>query len=75
MGHPFIQLLSIVGVAHLDGRIYVAGGNDGSSFLSSCEVFDPMTNKWSFLAPMQRPRAGVGADVLDGMLYVAGKLP
>ena len=48
------------------------GGNDGSSFLNSCEVYDPVSNKWSFAASMNRQRAGVGADVLDGLLYVSG---
>lgn len=52
--------------------MFVMGGNDGSSFLSSCEVYDPVSNKWSFAAPMNRQRAGLGADVLDGLLYVSG---
>ena len=55
--------------------MFVIGGNDGSSFLSSCEVFDPVSSKWSFAAPMNKPRAGLGADVLDGLLYVAGGFP
>ena len=66
--------LLCAGVAALGGRMYVIGGNDGSAFLSSCEVFDPMTNKWSYVAPMDKPRAGLGADVLDGILYVAGRV-
>ena len=52
--------------------MFVIGGNDGSSFLNSCEVYDPISNKWSFAAPMNRQRAGLGADVLDGLLYVSG---
>ena len=52
--------------------MFVIGGNDGSSFLNSCEVYDPVSNKWSFAAPMNRQRAGLGADVLDGLLYVSG---
>ena len=52
--------------------MYVIGGNDGTNFLCSCEVYDPLTNKWTFIAPMHRPRAGVGAAVVDGNLYVAG---
>ena len=50
------------------------GGNDGSAFLNSCEVYEPLSNKWSFSAPMNRPRAGLGADVLDGLLYVSGTI-
>ena len=49
------------------------GGNDGTSFLNSCERYNPLTNKWSYVPPMSRPRAGIGAAVVDGILYVAGK--
>ena len=58
----------------LGGRLFVIGGNDGSSFLNSCEVYDPVSNKWSFSAAMNRQRAGLGADVLDGLLYVSGNI-
>ena len=67
-----ISDFDIEGVAVLGTRIYVIGGNDGSAFLNSCEVYDPLSNKWSFSAPMNRQRAGLGADVLDGLLYVSG---
>ena len=65
--------MPFIGVAVLRDRIYVIGGNDGSFFLSSCEVFDPLSGKWLFTAPMNKPRAGLGAAVLDGLLYVAGE--
>ena len=35
-----------LGVAALNGKIYAVGGYDGSSFLKSVEIFDPVTNKW-----------------------------
>ena len=34
-----------LGVASLAGKIYACGGYDGSSFLRSVEVFDPVENK------------------------------
>ena len=37
-------------------RIYVCGGRDGSSCLRSLESFDPHTNKWTILTPMNRRR-------------------
>jgi hypothetical protein len=60
------------GVAEVGNSLFVIGGNDGTSFLNSCEHYDPLTNKWSYVPPMSRPRAGIGAAVVDGILYVAG---
>merc|ERR1719246_357250 len=34
------------GAATLDGKIYVAGGYDGSSHAQSVEMFDPSENMW-----------------------------
>ena len=68
----FMFLLLIQGVAELGNSLFVIGGNDGTSFLNSCEQYDPLTNKWSYVPPMSRPRAGIGAAVVDGILYVAG---
>ena len=53
--------------------IYAVGGNDGISSLDKCEKYDPLLNKWSFIAPMNRHRAGAGVAELDGYLYVVGK--
>ena len=68
----FIFVMVILGVAELGNSLFVIGGNDGTSFLNSCEHYDPLTNRWSYVPPMSRPRAGVGAAVVDGILYVAG---
>lgn len=43
---------SSAGVAVLDGMLYVAGGNDGTSCLNSVERFNPKTNTWEGVAPM-----------------------
>lgn len=50
---------STVGVAVLDNKLYAVGGRDGSSCLSSVEVFDPHINKWTLAAPMVKRRGGV----------------
>lgn len=34
-----------LGVAILNGKMYACGGYDGSTFLHTVEVFDPVTNK------------------------------
>jgi len=49
---------STVGVAVLDNKLYAVGGRDGSSCLSSVEVYDPHTNKWSLASPMIKRRGG-----------------
>lgn len=56
-----------------NNRLYVIGGHDGTRFLSSCECYDPLSGKWSFITPLSSPRAGVGCVVLDDILYVAGR--
>lgn len=43
---------SSAGVAVLEGMLYVAGGNDGTSCLNSVERFNPKTNTWEGVAPM-----------------------
>jgi len=65
----------------LEGRIHVVGGwylwdpSDpyfGDAATSAHWVFDPATNAWSELAPLPVARAGHGAAVLDGRIYVQG---
>jgi large repetitive protein len=62
----------------LGGKIYVAGGLDGSGVsLASVSVYDPVTNSWSSAPSMGTPRDNPGSAVLtdtDGRqkLYVFG---
>lgn len=50
---------SSAGVAVLEGMLYVAGGNDGTSCLNSVERYNPKTNTWEGVAPMNIRRSGV----------------
>jgi kelch-like protein 18 len=62
-----------LGVATLNGKIYACGGYDGSSFLRSVEVFDPLLNKWSYIASMNvtRSRVALVAD-MDRLWAIGG---
>jgi N-acetylneuraminic acid mutarotase len=35
-----------LGVATLNGKLYVCGGYDGSTFLETVEEYDPLKDKW-----------------------------
>uniref|UniRef100_A0A672G8Z1 Kelch-like family member 17 n=1 Tax=Salarias fasciatus TaxID=181472 RepID=A0A672G8Z1_SALFA len=67
---------SSAGVAVLDGMLYVAGGNDGTSCLNSVERFNPKTNTWEGVSPMNIRRSGptsVALSVGSGVPFpVAG---
>ena len=56
----------------LNGYIYVAGGYDGVSALSSVESYDPLSNTWRVVAPMQRARSAAAAVALSDCIYVIG---
>lgn len=54
-----------------DGRVLVSGG--GGPWWRSAEIYDPVTNQWSEVAPMSVARAGHSATLLpDGRVLVAG---
>lgn len=63
---------STLGVAVLNGCIYAVGGFDGSTGLSSAEVFDPRTQDWNMIASMSTRRSSVGVGVVKGVLYAVG---
>lgn len=61
------------GVALLNDHIYVVGGFDGTSHLSSVEAYNIRTDSWTTMTSMTTPRCYVGATVLRGRLYaIAG---
>ena len=49
-----------------DGRVLVAGGNDGTTRLSSAEVFNPATNAFTPVGDMGTDLARAGAAPLPG---------
>ncbi|XP_007538004.1 kelch-like protein 4 [Erinaceus europaeus] len=67
-----------VGVATYNGLLYVVGGHDAPapnhcSRLSDCvERYDPKTDSWSTVAPLNVPRDAVAVCSLGDKLYVVG---
>ena len=66
-------------VSVVDGKIYVMGGtgwpqirNHPGPFLSSIEVYDPKTNRWTEKTEMPAPKAGHTASVINRKIYVIG---
>ncbi len=56
-----------------DGRVLVAGGNDGTTRLSSAEVFNPATNAFTPVGDMGSDRARAAAAQLpDGRVLLVG---
>ncbi|KAJ6323945.1 hypothetical protein OIU76_011276 [Salix suchowensis] len=59
--------------AEVDDRVYAAGGHGtGGESLSSVEMYDPDTDRWTLIESLRRPRWGCFACGLEGKLYVMG---
>ncbi len=57
----------------LNGKVLLAGGNNGTSTISAVFLFDPAQSAFSTLASMPSPREGHQAVVLsDGRILFAG---
>ena len=56
----------------INGKLYVAGGWNGTNSLATLEVYDPATNTWATKASMSTARDGAAGGVINGKLYVVG---
>nr|XP_006812423.1 PREDICTED: kelch-like protein 24-like [Saccoglossus kowalevskii] len=56
----------------LDGYVYVVGGYDGASRLSSTERFDPKNNNWEQVKSLLEAVSSPGIVTCDGKIYVLG---
>lgn len=63
---------SSAGVAVLEGALYVAGGNDGTSCLNSVERYSTKAGAWESVAPMNIRRSTHDLVAMDGWLYAVG---
>ena len=58
-----------------NGKVLVAGGLNGATFLASAELYDPATGTWTSAGTMNRPHAHHTATFLmNGKVLVAGGL-
>jgi len=58
-----------------DGRLFVAGGRNGSGCLKTAEIFDPRACTWARVPNMRRPREGACAAAVSGrfVMVVGGQ--
>ena len=63
----------------VNGVLYVIGGQTDAGgdgpFVNTVYAFDPKLGSWSIRTPMPTARAGGGAAVVNGRIYVAGGRP
>lgn len=64
--------LHSLGTCQFDGLLYVCGGYDGASCLSSVERYDPLTGVWSSCQAMSTRRRYCRVAVLDSCIYALG---
>lgn len=60
------------GVALLDGKVYVVGGELESCIIANGECYDPRDNIWNSISCMIEPRCEFGLCSLDNYLYAFG---
>lgn len=74
---PMITSRAGAAAAVLDGKLYVFGGEGNPApgargVFSETEVYDPVLDRWTALAPMPIPRHGTGAAAAAGRIVVPG---
>lgn len=64
-----------MGVAALEGKVYVVGGFDGAGQpVATVEAYDPATDRWTQKASLPAPLHHVNAAAVGSKLYVVGGL-
>ena len=60
------------GFGIINGKLYVASGNNGINEVADLAIYDIATNTWSAGASIPTPVTGAGSAVFNGKLYVFG---
>jgi N-acetylneuraminic acid mutarotase len=58
------------GIAVVQNKIYVIGGETDDGYTGANEVYDPATDNWETRTPMPTVRADLSANVVDGKIYL-----
>ena len=69
---PVPSGLGSFAMGSVNGQVYAAGGQLGSSVVATLEVYDPTTNTWTSKTSMPTARVYASAAVVNGLLYVIG---
>lgn len=52
------------------GKLHLVGGRDGLKTLNTFECWEPATNTWTQLPPINTPRHGLGKSEIHEVLIV-----
>ncbi|XP_078264610.1 actin-binding protein IPP isoform X2 [Rhinoraja longicauda] len=66
------QARSGLGVAVLEGMIYVIGGESDSMIFDCAERYDPVSKQWATVASMNSPRCGLAVCACHAAIYALG---
>jgi len=69
---PLPQALYLPGFGIINGKLYIAAGNNGSVNLNTLYIYDIATNMWTTGAVVPTPVVGPGSAVYQGKLYLFG---
>jgi len=69
---PLPMPLCAYSAVAFEGRIILFGGWDGEKYTNSIFSYDPQTNTWTELGPMQTPRGYAQAEVAGGAIFIMG---
>lgn len=59
-------------LVYFEGDIYAFGGNDGTSMLTSVEVYSLKTNTWKLIGNMPNPRSKFAPCIVNDEIWLAG---